>query len=103
MVRKAAIDAIREDPDFSGGLYAAGARLRGHKAAVRLMALRMSSVPLRWYEEAPTRAEAEAMLEKITARSLARLEPTDMIFALDASRNYNPDPDLLRSTPRTTR
>ena len=62
MVRKAAIDAIRKDPDFSGGLYAAGARLRGHKAAVRLMALRMSSVPLRWYEEAPTRAEAEAML-----------------------------------------
>ena len=95
MVRKAAIDAVREDPDFNGGLYAAGSRLRGQACAVRMMALRMSAAPLRWYNEAPTRVEAEEMLEKITERYMARLEPTDMIFALDASRNYNPDPELL--------
>ena len=97
MVRKSIVDAIREDPDFQNGMYDDAKRhsIRGHKFAVRMMALRMSSTPKQWYAQAPTRLESEAMLDTITAQYIAKIEPTDMVYAFEASRNYDPAPTLL--------
>lgn len=48
MVRKSIVDAIVEDPEFEDGNYPEqrATSLAGMKAAVRMMAVRMTSVPL---------------------------------------------------------
>lgn len=48
MVRKSIVDAIVEDPEFEDGNYPEqrATPLAGQKAAVRMMAVRMTSVPL---------------------------------------------------------
>ena len=38
--------------------------------------------------------EAEAMLAGTKARYLATLDANDVIYAFDASRNYNPEPEI---------
>jgi homoserine O-acetyltransferase/O-succinyltransferase len=36
------------------------------------------------------------MLDNLTTRLLANLDPCDMVYAFEASRNYNPAPMLLQ-------
>jgi homoserine O-acetyltransferase/O-succinyltransferase len=54
----------------------------------------MTSVPLQWQNDAPTRVQAEAMLKQRITRSLATTDANDMIYAYEASREYNPAPHL---------
>ena len=43
---------------------------------------------------APTRAAAEAYVDKYLAGTMARTDANDMIYYVNASRNYNPAPKL---------
>jgi homoserine O-acetyltransferase len=91
MMRHMIIDDIENDPEWLQGEYTA--QPRGLVAAIHMLMM-MTSVPLQWQKEAPTRAAAEASLKSRVARSLASLDANDMIYAFDASRDYNPAPHL---------
>jgi homoserine O-acetyltransferase/O-succinyltransferase len=87
MWRKMAMDLIREDPDWKGGDYAV--QPRGLKGALALM-LVLSGSPHEWMRQAPDRAAADAAVDAYMADRLSRTDANDLLFALDASRDYDP-------------
>ena len=95
IMRQMIIDAIEGDPEWKGGDYTS--QPRGLVSAIHIL-LFMTSVPLQWQKDAPTREAAEAMLKARVTRSAATLDANDMIYAYDASRFYNPSPQLPRIT-----
>ena len=87
-----AIDAIKSDPDWMGGEYKTPP-VRGLTTAQDLLLL-AGSAPLNWQAEAPTREKAEKFYLDRFKRALVRLDANDLIYQLDASREYNPAPKL---------
>ena len=69
MIRKMIIDSIQSDPAWNGGEYEE--QPPGLISAIHLLIM-MSSCPLQWQKEAPTRTAADAMLEGLSGTS--RLE-----------------------------
>ena len=92
--RKMAIDLIRMDPEWKGGEYVQQPKT-GLSGAISVLIF-MTSSPLQWQKSAPTRAAAEAMLDKLETRYLASLDANDFIYQFDASREYNPKPHLSK-------
>lgn len=90
--RKMAIDLIKLDPEWKGGEYTRQPEL-GMRGAISSMIF-MSSSPLQWQKSAPTRVQAEAMLDNLEKRYLASLDANDFIYQFDASRDYDPQPHL---------
>jgi homoserine O-acetyltransferase/O-succinyltransferase len=91
MWRKMAMDLIRGDPDWKGGEYAA--QPRGLRGALSLLLL-VSGSPHQWMQQAPDPAAADAAVEKYMAERLAKTDASDLLYALDASRDYDPWPYL---------
>jgi homoserine O-acetyltransferase/O-succinyltransferase len=91
MWRKMAMDLIRGDPDWKGGEYAA--QPRGLRGALSLLLL-VSGSPHQWMQQAPDPAAADAAVEKYMAERLAKTDANDLLYALDASRDYDPWPYL---------
>ena len=50
--------------------------------------------PLQWQKQAPTRDAADRMFDDMVSRQLARTDANDMLYAFDASRDYDPAPKL---------
>jgi homoserine O-acetyltransferase/O-succinyltransferase len=92
MMRYMAIEDIKLDPAWQGGEYKAEPQdgLRGANE----MLLVMGSAPLVMQKNEPTRAKAEQYVDKYLARTMANTDANDMIFYLNASRNYNPEAKL---------
>jgi len=92
MMRYTAIEDIRLDPAWQGGEYKTEPQdgLRGANE----MLLVMGSAPLVMQNQEPTRAAAEQYVDKYLARTMASTDANDMIFYLNASRNYNPEAKL---------
>jgi homoserine O-acetyltransferase len=90
--RYMAIDAIRNDPDWMGGEYKSPP-MRGLTTAEDLLLL-AGSAPLFWQKQAPTREAAEKFYVDRFKPALARLDANDLIYQLEASREYNPSPKL---------
>jgi homoserine O-acetyltransferase/O-succinyltransferase len=92
MMRYMAIQDIKLDPAWLGGEYKSEPRdgLRGANE----MLLVMGSAPLVMQKQEPTRASAEQYVDKYLARTMASTDANDMIFYLNASRNYNPEAKL---------
>jgi homoserine O-acetyltransferase/O-succinyltransferase len=93
MWRKMAMDLIREDPDWRGGNYTRQPRGLGGALALMLV---LSGSPHEWMRQAPDRAAADAAVEAYMADRLAKTDANDLLFALDASRDYDPSPRLER-------
>ena len=93
MMRRMIADAIRGDPDWRGGEYAA--QPRGLANAVHILVM-MTSSPLQQQKAAPTRAAADSLLERTVRRYVSTLDANDMLYAFDASREYDPSPHLGR-------
>jgi homoserine O-acetyltransferase len=93
MWRKMAMDAIRLDPEWKGGDYAA--QPHGLRSALALL-LSLSGSPLGWMQQAPDRAAADAAVDRWMSERLARTDANDLLWALDASRDYDPSPQLER-------
>ena len=93
MWRKMAMDLIRDDPDWKGGDYST--QPRGLKGALALM-LVISGSPHQWMQQAPDPAAADAAVESYMKDSFARTDANDLLFALDASRDYDPSARLDR-------
>ncbi|KAL1876966.1 hypothetical protein Daus18300_002573 [Diaporthe australafricana] len=98
MWRSMAMEAIRSDPAWAGGDYAPGEQPRaGLTAALDILTL-MSSSPLQYQAEAPTRDAADSFLRKKIQSGVESTDANDLLFALDASFDYDPRPDLHKIT-----
>jgi homoserine O-acetyltransferase/O-succinyltransferase len=92
VMRKMLMDAIRDDPGWEGGDYRQPPR-RGLTTALDILML-MTSSPLQWHKTAPTRDAADAFLAEQITRRLATTDANDLLYAFDASRDYDPSPGL---------
>jgi homoserine O-acetyltransferase len=87
--RRAAAEAIRNDPDWKGGFYEKQPRHYRYSAAGNFN----TESPTRIQEMAPTLAAADALYERRLAES-AKGDANDALWAIEAIRDYNPEPDL---------
>ncbi|HEU4554219.1 MAG TPA: alpha/beta fold hydrolase [Chitinophaga sp.] len=94
IMRKMAIDLIEMDPAWNQGNYASQPVL-GLTGAISSFFF-MNSSPYHLQESAPTRAKADTLAARIKAGNLRSLDANDVIYALEASRNYNPAPYLSK-------
>ena len=92
MMRKMLIDAIRTDPDWHGGDYTAPPA-RGLRTALGMLFM-MTSSPMQQQKAAPTRDAADAFITKYVDDRLRTTDANDMLYAFDASRDYDPSPKL---------
>ena len=90
-MRRMVIDSIRNDPDWNNGEYKS--QPRGLTAAVYTL-LFMTSSPLQWQKQAPTREAADRFFDNLVSGQLRRADANDMLYAFDASRDYDPAPKL---------
>jgi len=89
--RRTIIDAIRNDPDWKGGEY------RTEPSALRTgieMLWLMGSNPALRQQEAPTLAQADQALDRYVESNLKTTDANDLMYALAASRDYDPGPGL---------
>jgi homoserine O-acetyltransferase len=91
MQRRMIMDSIRNDPGWNNGEYTA--QPKGLVNAVHIEII-MSGSPLRLQKEAPTRAAADKLLEELVNARASRIDANDVLYHWDASREYNPAPDL---------
>ncbi len=92
MLRKMIIDSIRRDPNWNDGEYKGP--IAG-MAAAQFALFVMTSSPLQLYRQAPTLEQADALFERRFYRPQARpVDPNDMIYEFECSRDYNPEPGL---------
>jgi len=90
--RKLSIDAIKADPAWKDGNYAAQPE-QGLRTALSLMLIAGAN-PLALQAQYPTRTAAEAYLEQAYPRTAAGRDANDLIYQIEASRNYDPAPGL---------
>jgi len=90
--RRMAMDAIRDDAEWQGGEYKTQP-MRALISAENLLLL-AGSAPLFWQKQAATRDAADKVYADRLKAAVARLDANDLLFQLDASREYNPAPRL---------
>lgn len=93
MIRKMIMDSIRMDPAWHDGNYVE--QPPGLINAIHLL-LMMTSAPLQWRVEAPTRAASDAFLADRIGSYANTLDANDMLYAYAASEDYDPAPHLGR-------
>src|SRR3984893_17603830 len=89
--RRMVIDAIRHDPEWRGGDYSA--QPQSLRTAAQMLWF-MSSNPVLRQKEAPTLAKTDEALDKFVTDYLKTGDANDMLYALEASRDYDPGPGL---------
>jgi len=89
--RRMIIDAIRNDPAWNDGEYKT--QPPGLCTAAEMLWF-MSSNPLLRFKEAPTLAKADAALNKVVADYVKTSDANDVLYAVEASRDYDPGPNL---------
>lgn len=92
MFRRMVSDAIRKDPDWMNGEYLKQPQ-RGLTSAI-YTGIFMSSAPLRWQKQAPTRDTADTFFDEMVTQRLASADANDLLYQFESSRDYNPQPDL---------
>ena len=91
MMRKMAMDAIRQDPAWESGEYKTPPP--GLKTALDVL-LVMGSSPLQMQKQYPSRDAADTYLDNFIHTRMASTDANDFLYAFDASRNYDPSPNL---------
>ena len=94
--RKMVIDGIRQDPDWKNGEYATEPRAGLQIGADFLIIA--GSAPLLTQKNLPTREAADKYLDESMKRITANLDANDLLYAVSASRNYDPSPRLRTIT-----
>ena len=97
--RKMVIDGIRQDPEWKNGEYTAQPR-----AALQISAdflLIAGSAPLVMQKTLSTRDEADKYVDDYSKRVTSGLDANDFLYAISASRNYDPSPNLDKITAPT--
>lgn len=89
--RRVVIDVIRNDPAWLDGNYKT--QPPSLRTAVEMLFV-MSSNPILRQQEGPTLAKADAALDAFVAAHLKTDDANDYLYALEASRDYDPNPAL---------
>ena len=92
------MDAIRNDPEWKGGDYAAEPQ-QGLRTALDLLLI-AGSAPLYMQKTLPTRDAADKYLDDYFKARFAGLDANDLLYQVNASRNYDPSPQLEKITAR---
>ena len=90
--RKMLMDAIRNDPEWKNGDYTVEPDAALKTAAEMFMIAAGSALQLQ--KNMPTRAKTDAGADEFATRFERTHDANDFLYAVDASRNYNPAPDL---------
>ena len=89
--RRMIIDAIRTDPEWLDGEY----KSQPHGLAIAAEVLWfMGNNPVQRQKEAPTLAAADKVLDSSIAGTMKHSDANNVLYALEASRDYNPGPAL---------
>ena len=89
--RRVIIDAIRGCPDWDHGNYQT--QPAGLRVAAEMLYLVGSNSVLRM-REAPTLAKSDELLDRYVAHAMATMDANDVLYAVAASRDYDPGPEL---------
>jgi homoserine O-acetyltransferase/O-succinyltransferase len=92
MMRKMMMDAITGDPAYMNGDYKEEP-IAGLRSAMNVFLI-MTSSALQMQKDYPTREQADAFLERYMKEKPLTFDANDMLYAFDASRDYNPEPKL---------
>jgi homoserine O-acetyltransferase/O-succinyltransferase len=92
--RKMIIDGIESDPEWKGGEYTTEPRA-GLEIATDILVI-VGSAPLQMQKNYPTRDAADQYLEDYRKRVTKTLDANDLLYAVSASRNYDPSSQLER-------
>ena len=98
--RKMVMDAIRNDPEWKGGEYSSEPQ-QALRTALDLL-LVAGSAPLYMQKTLPTRDAADQYLDDYFKARSAGLDANDLLYQVNASRNYNPSPQLEKITAPVT-
>jgi homoserine O-acetyltransferase len=90
--RKMVMDAIRNDPDWKGGEYTTEPQ-QSLRTALDFLII-AGSAPLLMQKNMPTRDAADKFLDQYFKDHLAELDANDLLYQVNASRNYEPSPQL---------
>jgi homoserine O-acetyltransferase/O-succinyltransferase len=90
--RKMVMDAIRTDPEWKGGEYEEQPR-QGLRVALDLLLI-AGSAPLPMQKSYGTRDAADKYLDDYFATRAKGLDANDLLYAVAASRNYDPSGNL---------
>lgn len=89
--RRMIIDAIRTDPDWQNGNYQT--EPPGLRIAAEVLFF-MGNNPVQRQLQAPTLEQADQLLDTSVATSLQIQDANNVLYALEASRDYDPGPGL---------
>ena len=89
--RRVIIDAIRADPDWRNGNYAS--QPPSLRTAVEMLHF-MSSNPQLRQQQMPTLAQSDAALDATVEASMKTSDANDTLYQFEASRDYDPGPEL---------
>lgn len=92
--RSMLMDAIRSDPDWKGGEYATQPRAGLREAAGLLIIA--GSAPIQMQQTLASRDSVDRYLERTLGTRMAALDANDLLYQVDASRDYDPAPGLER-------
>lgn len=90
--RKMVMDAIRNDPGWKGGDYTEEPK-EGLRTALDLLLI-AGSAPLPMQKQIPTRDAADKYVEDYFKSRMPTLDANDLLYQVNASRNYDPSPRL---------
>ena len=90
--RKMIMDAIREDPEWKGGEYKEEPK-QALRTALDFL-LMAGSAPIPMQKTLPTRDDADKYLNDYFRTRLSGLDANDLLYQVNASRNYDPSQQL---------
>jgi homoserine O-acetyltransferase/O-succinyltransferase len=93
--RRVVIDAIRNDPEWKDGNYTT--QPGSLRTAAQMLWL-VGSNPILRQNAAPTLADTDRVLDGYVANYLKTGDANDILYALEASRDYDPGPGLEKIT-----
>ena len=94
--RRVVIDAIRNDPEWRTATTRRSRRACGPR---RRCCGSCGSNPVLRQNLAPTRADADRVLDDYVANYLKTGDANDILYALEASHDYDPAPGLEKNPP----
>jgi len=97
MIRRMIMDFITRDPGYDGGDYTA--QPAGLRQAMGMLYI-MSSAPKVQHRQAPTRDRADSVIRAYLDQNVKTHDANDVVYAFNASRDYDPSPNLEKITAR---